>query len=253
MRSRDSGNSDEFIREVDEAVRQDRWLAVWKQYNAYIIGAALAVLVGTAAGVGWQTYEANQRAANARALAEATEFLSSERPEEASAAFKAIADRVGGGVAVVAKFRAAEADKLAGDRDGKLALLEDLTGNADARSIYQRLAALLAKQETLEDSDAETLIDEIDQLSTPDNPWRASLVELKAIAQMKSGRTEEARETLDALLVDEEIPTNLARRASELLSALGGPLTEDSQEVSQNSTESDTPTLEGDSESEVKE
>ncbi len=251
MRSRDSGNSDEFIREVDEAVRQDRWLAVWQQYSTYIIGAALAVIVGTAAGVGWQTYEANQRNANARAFAEATDFLSEDRPADAAAALRALADRVGGGVAVVAKFRAAEAEKLAGDREGKLTLLEDLSGSSDARSIYQRLASVLAKQETLGDSDAEALIDEIDQLSTPDNPWRASLIELKAVAQMKSGRTEEARETLDTLLSDEAVPTNLQRRAGELLSALGGPLDQDSQEVSQNSTDAEATNLERDSGSEA--
>jgi hypothetical protein len=251
MRSRDSGNSDEFIREVDEAVRQDRWLAVWKQYNAYIVGAALAVVIGTAAGVGWQTYEASQRAKNAQAFAQAVDLLSTDRPAEAASAFGALADRAGGGVAVVANFQAAEAEKLAGDRERKLALLEGLADNGDAQPLYQRLAALLAKQETLGESDAETVIDEIDRLSTPDNPWRASLIELKAVALMKSGRVEEARETLDALLANEAIPTNLQRRAGELLSALGGPLEQDSQKVTQNSMDADAATLETDAQSEA--
>ncbi len=54
MRGRDSGQSDEFIREVDEAVRQDRWLTLWKQYGNTIIGAAVVVVVAVAgaAGVG---------------------------------------------------------------------------------------------------------------------------------------------------------------------------------------------------------
>jgi hypothetical protein len=252
MRSRDSGNSDEFIREVDEAVRQERWLVVWKQYNAYIIGAAIAVIVGTAAGVGWQTYEANQRAANARAFAQAADFLSADRPAEAASAFGTLADRVGGGVAVIAKFQAAEAEKLAGDREGKLTLLESLAGSGDTQPIYQRLATLLAKQETLGESDTEALIDEIDRLSTPDNPWRASLIELKAIAQMKSGRVEEARETLDTLLAEQSIPANLQRRVSELLSALGGSLREDSQAVSHNnSTDAEAATLETGAETEA--
>ncbi|NJO38410.1 MAG: hypothetical protein HC871_13415, partial [Rhizobiales bacterium] len=100
MRSRDSENADGFIREVDEAVRQDRWLAVWNLYSTPIIGAALAVIVGTAAGVGWQNYQASQRAANARALADATALLQ-EKPAEAADAFEALAGQVGGGMAVV--------------------------------------------------------------------------------------------------------------------------------------------------------
>jgi len=237
MRSRDSGNSDEFIREVDEAVRQDRWTAIWKEYNVYIIGAALAVVIGSAAGVGWQSYQASQRAANAKGLADATALLADERPAEAAAAFDALAESAGGGVAVVAGLRSAEAQKEAGDVEAKLARLDGLAANGDVASLYQSLASLLAMQESLDESDADTVISKIDAAAAPDNPWRASLIELKAVAQMKAGQTEEARTTLEALLGDETTPSNLARRATELLNALGGPINGDNQAVSQNTTE----------------
>jgi len=245
MRSRDSDNSDGFIREVDEAVRQDRWLDIWNQYSAYIIGAALAVVIGTAAGVGWQNYQASQRAANAKALADATALLTDEKPAEAANAFKALAEHTGGGVAVVARLRAAEAEKNAGNREAKLSLLEGLVDSSDVGSIYQRLAGLLAKQETFADVDADAMIGELDQAATPDNPWRASLIELKAVAQMKAGRAEDARTTLEALLADEGTPASLQRRALELLNALGGPLDGDNQTVSQNSADDDA-TLDAD-------
>ena len=234
MRSRDSGNSDEFIREVDEAVRQDRWLAVWKQYNAYIITAVSAVVIGVAANVGWQSYQDGQRSANARQLADATTLLAADKPGEAAAAFNALAERAGGGVAVVARLRAAEAEKQAGNAEAKLALLDSLAADGDVEALYQRLAGLLARQEAFDASDAEAMIDELDRAATPDNPWRASLLELKAMAEMKAGRTEEARATLETLLNGEGTPANLARRANELLSALGGPLDGDNRTVSQN-------------------
>ncbi len=236
MRSRDSGNSDEFIREVDEAVRQDRWLAVWKRYNTYIVGATLAVVIGTVAGVGWRSYQESQRAADARELAGATALLADEKPAEAAGAFDALAERAGGGVGVVATLRAADAHKQAGDVDTKLARLDDLAKNGDAASLYRRLAELLAVQESFDGGDADTLIGEIDRAATPDNPWRASLTELKAIAEMKAGRTEEARATLEGLLDAEGTPANLARRAGELLAALGGPIDGDARTVSQNHT-----------------
>lgn len=234
MRSRDGGNSDEFIREVDEAVRQDRWMSIWKQYSAYIIGAALAVVIGTSAGVGWQSYQESQRSAHARALAEATTLLADEKPGEAAAAYRALADDVGGGVGVVARLRAAEAEKAAGNATQKLEILDGLASDGDVEPLYQQLAALLAKQEAFNDSDADSLIDELDRAATPDSPWRASLLELKAIAQTKAGKTDEARATLKALIDAPETPANLARRAGELLNALGGPLEGDNQTVSQN-------------------
>ena len=237
MHSRNSGNSDEFIREVDEAVRQDRWLELWKQYNVYIVGVALAVVIGSAGSVGWQSYQQSQRAANAKALADATTLLAQDKPAEAAAAFVALAESAGGGVAVVARLRAAEAEKQAGNGEAKLALLDGLAGDGDVAPLYQRLANLLAQQESFNDSDAEAMITELDRAAAPDNPWRASLMELKAIAQMKAGRTEEARATLETLLEGEGMPANLQRRANELLSALGGPLDGDNQTVSQNSAD----------------
>lgn len=235
MRSRDGENSDGFIREVDEAVRQERWLAVWNQYSAYIIGAALAVVVGTAAGTGWQHYQESQRTANARELADATSLLAEDRHAEAALAFEALAKRAGGGTAVVARLRAAEAEKQAGNKDAKLAALKDVAGSDDVDTVYRRLATLLAQQEAFADTDADALIDELDNAAVPDNPWRSSLIELKAIAQMKAGRSEEARATLETLLENEGTPENLRRRANELLNALGGPLEDDNQTVSQNS------------------
>ena len=115
--------------------------------------------------------------------------------------------------------------------------MDALAADGDVAPLYQRLAGLLAKQESFNDSDADAMIGEIDRAATPDNPWRASLMELKAIAEMKAGRTEEARATLETLLEDEGAPANLQRREGELLSAPGGPLDGDNRTVSQNSAD----------------
>lgn len=237
MRSRDSGNSDEFIREVDEAVRQDRWTAIWNQYGAYIVGAGLAVVVGTAAGIGWQTYQKNTRDAHARSLAAATTLLAEERPADAASAFRALAKDAGGGVGVVATLRSAEAEKEAGNPDAKLEALAALAANDGVEPIYRDLAKLLALQEQLDDGDAQDLISQLDQAATSDSPWRASLLELRALAEIKAGQSNKARATLQSLLDDQATPGNLARRAAELLNALGGPLEEDNKTVSQNEQE----------------
>ena len=109
MRGRGSGNSDEFIREVDEAVRQDRWLRLWKHYGTYIVGGALAIVIGTGAGVAWRNWQESQRLEDARRYAAAEELLRQDRPAEAAAAFLALAEEAGGGYDVVARLRAAEA------------------------------------------------------------------------------------------------------------------------------------------------
>ena len=237
MRSRDGGNSDEFIREVDEAVRQDQWTAIWKQYNAYIIGAALAVVVGTSAGVAWKSYQKNKLDSHARGFAAASALLAEDKPADAASAFRALANEAGGGVGMIARLRSAEAEKQADNPSAKLEALNQLAASDDIGPLYAKLAKLLALQEGFNEADADSLIAEVEAAATPDNPWRASLLELKAMAEVKAGQTNDARATLKTIIDAADTPANLARRANELLDALGGPLEDDNQTVSQNHSE----------------
>jgi hypothetical protein len=223
MRGRGS-LSDEFIREVDEAVRQDRWLKLWQHYGSYIIGAALALVIGTAAGVGWRTYQESQSQSDARRYAAATDLLRQDRAAEAAEAFAAIADDAGSGYSVLARLRAAQALAEAGDEAAKTAALSDLAEDGDAPDLYRELSGLLTAQEDLENLDPETLVDRLEPLADPDQPWRYSARELEALAQMRAGQTDAARRVLGQLLGDPGTPPNLARRAAELLAAMGGPM-----------------------------
>lgn len=223
MRGRGSAQPDEFIREVDEAVRQDRWLKLWQQYGAYVIGAALAIVIGTAAGVGWRAWQESQRQAEAEAYMAATELLREGRAAEAAAAFEALARDADSGYAVLARLQAAQALGEAGDTAGKLDVLEQLAGDGAAAPLYRDLGELLAAQAQFGESSPDDLTSQLAALTDADNPWRYSALELSALAQLRAGDTEAARATLTQLVDDPRTPPSLSRRAAELLSALGGP------------------------------
>jgi hypothetical protein len=224
MRGRGSGISDEFIREVDEAVRQDRWLLLWKQYGTYIAGGAIAIVVGTGAGVAWRNYQASERLEDARRYAAAEELLRQDRPAEAATAFLALAEDAGGGYDVVARLRAAEAQIEAGEKDAAAASLDELSASEDASPVYRQLGDLLALQQEFEAMDGSALSSRLAGLTEANAPWRYSALELQALAQLRAGDTEAARRTLETLLADPLTPANLSRRAAELMAALGGPL-----------------------------
>jgi hypothetical protein len=214
--------ADEFFREVDEAVRQERWLKLWKRYGGFIIGAALAVVLGTAAGVAWREYRSSALVGEATQYAQAIELLRQDRPAEAADAFAALAEEADSGYAVLARLRAAEARAEAGDPEAKLETLTRLA-DSDAAPVYRELARLLAAQQKLGQGEPRALAQQLAELTGPGEPWRYSALELRALAQMRAGETLEARRTLTALVSEPGAPANLARRASELLEALGGP------------------------------
>jgi hypothetical protein len=224
MRGRGSGNSDEFIREVDEAVRQDRWLRLWKQYGTYIVGGAIAIVIGTGAGVAWHNYQASQLLEDARRYAAAEELLRQDRPAEAAAAFLELAEEADGGYGVVARLRAAEAQIEAGEDDAAAASLDRLSESGDAAPVFRQLGDLLALQQAFEGTDGSALSGRLADLTEPNAPWRYSALELQALAQLRAGETEAARRTLETLLADPLTPANLSRRAAELMASLGGPL-----------------------------
>jgi hypothetical protein len=223
MRGRGSVNTDEFIREVDEAVRQDQWLKLWKRYGNYVAAAALAVVIGTVAGAGWRAWQANERLEEARRYAAAQQLLREDKPAEAAAAFAALAEDAGSGYRVLARLRAAEAQAAAGDPAAATATLEQLATNDDADPVYRSLGELLAAQRAFAEAQPTAVVSELEPLVGINDPWRYSALELRALAQMQSGDTVGARQTLDDLLADPMTPPQLGRRAAELLAFLGGP------------------------------
>lgn len=225
MRGRGSANTDEFIREVDEAVRQEQWFKLWRQYGNYIIGAALAVVIAAAAGAGWRAWQQNVRFDEARRFAAAAQMLREEMPVEAAQAFATLAEGSSGGYGVLARLRAAQAQAEAGDRAAASAVLDQLASDDDAAPIYRSLGELLATQQQFAEAQAAVPLSDLEALAGSDDPWRFSALELRALAQMQSGDTVAARRTLDDLLADPLTPPNLARRAAELLAFLGGPPT----------------------------
>jgi hypothetical protein len=223
MRGRGSGQSDEFLREVDEAVRQDRWMKLWQRYGAYVIGAALAIVIGTAAGVGWRAWQESQRQAEAEAYMAAAELLRQGRAAEAADAFDALAREADGGYAVLARLQAAQARGEAGDAAGKVDVLEQLAGDDATAPLYRDLGELLAVQAQFGETSPDDLTTQLERLTDAASPWRHSALELRALAQLRAGDTEAARETLRQLVDDPRTPPSLGRRAGELLSALGAP------------------------------
>jgi hypothetical protein len=217
------GGADEFVREVDEAVRQDRWMKLWKEYGAYAVGAALAIVLGTAAGVLWRNWQESARMAEATRFAQAQELLRQDDAAQAADAFAALAQDVDGEVAVLAGLRAAEAQGEAGDAAGKAATLERLADDPSATRSSRQLAEMLALQQDLASLDLEAARSRIEPLAGEADPWRYSALELKALAEIEAGELDAARATLQSLLSDPQTPPNLSRRAAELMAWIGGP------------------------------
>lgn len=214
--------SDEFIREVDEELQQERLAVLWRRYGSLVVVAAVLIVVGTAGYVGWDAWTANQRASESRSFAAAENLATSGNHQEAVEAFLALADNAGAGMSTLARMHAAAAAAEGGQNGEAVAILESVATDENADPML-RDAALLAKvTREFEQASPSTIVAELEPLTESGSAWRLLARELTALALVRDGDVPQAREILTSIKDDAAATTGQRERADELFRALGG-------------------------------
>ncbi len=214
--------SDQLIREVDEDLRRERYEKIWARYGAYVIGAALAIVVATAAIVGWREYQISERQEQGARFTAAMAEAEAGNLAGAAAEFQALAADAGAGYRTLSLLQVAAARAKQGDAAGAVAVYDQLAADGGADPLLRDLAALLAVLQLMDGGAAGELGERLAPLAAEDRPFRYSARELAALVEAKSGNTEAAKQAFSALADDPEAPSGVRARAAEMLAALGG-------------------------------
>ncbi len=217
-----ASENEAFVREVDEELREDRLKAVWRRYGTLIVAAAVALVLGTAASVGWRAWQENQRLADARAFDAAVEGTG--EAAATAAALAAMAGEAGTGYRATARLTAAQLYAAEGEIEQARDVLAALAADGGAPDLYRDLARLLTVAVGLDERSPDAAIADLQPLAAAGESWRHSARELTAAAQLRAGDTQAALATLDLILDDPETPPALRSRARELILALGGDI-----------------------------
>lgn len=212
-----------FIEEVDEEVRRERLEKLWKRWSPAAAGFIVVLLAGVAGFQFWQGHRAEKAAADGAAFNAALNQAQAGKPAEAAAAFASLAGTADEGYALLARFQQAANLVAAKDLPGAIAAYDAIAGDNSVDARFRNLARYLAAFHGLETLDAEAIKQRLAAIPA-DGPWSANARELQAIAEMKAGNVDAARQLLTTLADDALAPTGLRGRATELLAALGGPV-----------------------------
>ena len=123
--------NDNVFREIDEELRRDRLLALWRKYGRLAIGGALAVVVVVAAQVGWEEYSRQQTLAVGVQYHTATELLGQGNEDTARPAFAMIGKEGGEGYASLARFHEAALVSAKGDTEGAIQIYREIAEDGD--------------------------------------------------------------------------------------------------------------------------
>jgi len=211
----------DIFKEVDEDVRRDQMVALWRRYRWAVIAGVSLVVLGTAAGVGWREYTTAKRAERGAAFAAAAELAAGGREGEAAQAFDALAKDAGDDLAALARLREAAALAASGDGPGAVAVYDRIAADGSVDPVLREFADLLAARRQLDDGDAAAAERRVTALASGAGPWRHLAREVEGIAALQDGRTTEARAIFKELAEEAGVSAGVKRRAREVLAALG--------------------------------
>jgi len=209
----------DIFREIDEELRRDNLLKLWKLYGRYVVGAAVLALVIAGGAVAWRDHQLAERRAQSMRYASALSMAREGKEAEAAKVFGAIAQE-GGGYAVLARFEEAQQLAKSGDREGAVATYDRIAAETDLDPTLRDLAVLLSVMQGMPQADPHATIDRLAPLIATGNPWHPTALELTAIARLKSGDKSGALDLYKSLADDLAAPRDLRARAAEMAAAL---------------------------------
>lgn len=215
----------DIFREVEEDVRREQALKLWRAYGKYAIVAVVAVVLGIGGKVGWEKYQRQKSVAESARFDSAIALLDKGNAEAAATAFANLAKDAGEGYAALARLREAQALIAAGKHDEAVAALDAIAADEALDRGIRDLAALIAALDVMDTAPADEVERRLAPIATGDSVWRVNARELQGLAALRRGERDKAREIFSALGEEVDAPPALRRRVAEYLAILGGPKT----------------------------
>lgn len=218
--------------EVNEDLRAERARQFALRYGWVLALVAALLVLGVGGYQGWRWYQARQSNGVASVFLGAMRAAAGPLPAggdlaasraAAAADFDRLAADAPDGYRSLARLRAAALHASNGDLPGALALWDRLAADTTADPLLRDLASLLWVQHQVDAGDPAAIEGRLQPLIAAGNPWRPLALENQAWLAIRTGRTDQARETLQALAADPAAPEGARGRANGLLIRLGGP------------------------------
>lgn len=221
LAKREAAQQDVFLREVDEAVRQDEMLGLLKRYGKPVGALVVAGLLGLAGYLYWEHSTKQAAGEVGEQFTMALDKLDASNLQAADKELLGVIGKGGEGSVASAKIlrggialkenKPAEAAKLFAEVAADAKTPQPLRDLATVREMAVKFDSVPPQQ----------VIDRLKPLAVPGNPWFGPAGELVGIAYMKQGRNDLAGPLFAAISRDKEAPDSLRRRTRQLAGLLG--------------------------------
>ncbi|MGF1551705.1 MAG: hypothetical protein ACFBWO_04280 [Paracoccaceae bacterium] len=207
-------DTDSFIREVSEEVRQERFATLAKRYGPYVLGVvAVVVLAGVVAS--WLEAEAREAA-----LETGGAFAQAQNAEPGQV--ETLLAGIEGEARILARMRLARAQAEAGDRAVAADTYRTVADDAGAQPRYADLARLEAARLDAATGRGDQARAALDELVLAGGAYAMLARELRAVLRLNAGDLPGARDDLDAVANDAGASRDTLARVRALAATLPG-------------------------------
>ncbi len=213
---------DSFIREVNEELRSERAKAIWRRFGPFIIGAAVAVVLGTAANVAYNHWTSTQAAASGDEFLAALDLSAEGKNDEALTILEKLETDGYGSYPALAQLRIASilADK--GDAANAVAAYDKASEDKTVPAPLRDMAKIRAAYILMDTGSYDDVAKRVETLSSDANSMRHSAREALGMAAWKAEKNDDAAKLFKQIADDPLAPANIRQRANVMLDLMRG-------------------------------
>lgn len=209
------------MREVDEAVREQQMQEAARKYGLPI-GIAVALIV---AGVGGYLWWEGERTAEAADRGErftmALDRIERGNPASADEMLTELAGEDAATSAALARMTQAALAIEKGNIEEAAKIYSAVEADEDVPDELRNLATVRRTAARFDELPPEEVVERLQPLAVPDNPWFGSAGELVAMAYLKQGKEDLAGTLLAEISRDDAVPQTIRRRTRQMAGLLG--------------------------------
>ena len=218
---------DVFMREVDDAMREDQLQDFWLSYGRWILGLVVIALLAFA---GYLFYAHQQEQAAGVAGEEymtSLDALKADNTDGANKALETSIDASQPGYRAAAKMLEAGIAAQRNDPKKAAAQYAKVVADDSLPQAYRDAALIRQTAAEYDNLKPETVIARLKSLAVPGNPWFGSAGEMVAIAHIRMNKPKLAGALFSQLAKDENVPSTIRDRTRQMAGLYGFDAVED--------------------------
>lgn len=215
-------SDDNFIREVNEEIRKERFDALWRSYGPLFIGLAVLIVLATAGYVGYDYWTEGKANQSGDAFSQALELANQGEQDKALAAFEQLEENGYGAYPVLARMRAATVLADKGDFDGAVKGFDEVAANKSVPDSIRDIARLRAGFILVDHGTYDDVAKRVETLTGDENAMRNSAREALGLAAWKAGKSGDAMDLFQQIIADPAAPRGARQRAQMMTELITG-------------------------------